>query len=52
MTTLGEMFKRKSQGLCPFCGAVIHHEDFMDEPSYAEFCISGLCQTCQDKFFE
>lgn len=48
---------------CPFCGSEgteLKHEDdtperfflFCDELSAREYCISGLCQDCQDKTFQ
>lgn len=37
---------------CPFCGSdKTQSEDFKNEISRTEYCISGLCQNCQDKFF-
>lgn len=46
-----EMFSRKVQGKCPFCGKVVDDSEFRDERSRREFKISGLCQKCQDEFF-
>jgi hypothetical protein len=34
---------------CSFCRSEIF--GFRDKPSAAEFRVSGLCQTCQDKTF-
>ena len=48
---LEEMFNRKEQGLCPFCGKDMTNPSFRDELSRKEFEISGLCQTCQDNYF-
>ena len=39
-------------GLCPFCNQPVKVEDFTDELSVREYKISGLCQGCQDRFFE
>lgn len=37
---------------CPFCGKEIKgQEDFIDEISWKEYKISGLCQKCQDETF-
>jgi transcription initiation factor IIE alpha subunit len=46
------MFEAKSEGNCPFCGEVVNMSDFKDELSKKEFSLSGLCQGCQDSFFE
>jgi len=43
--------RRKSLGLCPFCGEAVEVEGFRDRRSLKEFQISGLCQKCQDEFF-
>ena len=37
---------------CPFCRKPINMSDFKDDLSKKEFRISGLCQKCQDEFFE
>lgn len=47
-----EMFKKKEQGQCPFCGEKVNPKSFRDELSLKEYKISGLCQKCQDKFFK
>ena len=49
--SLKEMFKRKDEGRCPFCGRVVVMDDFRDNLSRHEFEFSGLCQMCQDYFF-
>ena len=49
---LSEMFKRKDEGLCPFCGREVNMDDFRDDLSRHEFELSGLCQMCQDEFFK
>lgn len=36
---------------CPFCEEFVILEDFIDTLSIKEFRISGLCQSCQDDFF-
>ena len=38
------------KGICVACGADIF--DFDDELSEREYKISGLCQKCQNEFFE
>lgn len=37
---------------CPFCGKDVNPNDFKDELSRKEYMISGICQTCQDEFFD
>ncbi len=37
---------------CPFCSKEVSEKDFRDELSLKEFHISGLCQECQDDFFD
>lgn len=37
---------------CPFCGVSVDENSFKDELSKKEYRISGICQGCQDKFFE
>ena len=37
---------------CPFCGKAVDINNFRDELSLKEFQISGLCQSCQDDFFD
>lgn len=38
--------------ICPFCGKEVDENSFVDELSLKEFRISGLCQECQDDFFD
>lgn len=40
--------KLKRAGLCPFCKKPIDPNEFVDEESYREYTISGLCQACQN----
>ena len=40
------------EGKCPCCHEVINENDFSDELSKKEFKLSGMCQSCQDDFFE
>lgn len=44
-----EAVKNVEKGLCPMCKLEI--KGFKDELSKKEFSISGMCQKCQDKFF-
>ena len=45
--------ERKAEGKCPFYGKKIDVEnEFRDEISKREFGISGMCQSCQDDFFD
>ena len=38
---------------CPICGAEINgYDDFTDPLSIKEYRISGMCQKCQDSFFD
>lgn len=39
-------------GVCPFCGKDIDMDEFKDTSSKKEFELSGLCQSCQDDFFD
>lgn len=39
-------------GKCPTCGKEVNMADFRDALSQKEFHISGMCQGCQDGFFE
>lgn len=43
---------RRAEGKCPFCNGTVEKEEFRDELSLKEFGISGLCQQCQDSFFQ
>ncbi len=47
-----EAYKRIKENNCPICGKKIKVEDFKDALSIKEFKISGMCQKCQDNFFE
>lgn len=37
--------------LCPLCKKQIDTSAFRDRTSRAEYAISGMCQSCQDKVF-
>ena len=50
--SLAQMFDNAAHGFCPFCGMPVSSDSFKDELSRKEFSISGLCQECQDDFFE
>jgi len=43
---------RIEAGLCPICGMKINMDMFVDALSIKEFCISGMCQACQDDIFK
>ncbi len=45
-------YKKRNEGLCPFCSKKVDPNSFKDELSKKELKISGLCQECQDKTFE
>jgi hypothetical protein len=48
-----DMYENVMSGKCPFCGKAINPDiEFVDELSYCEYTISGLCQQCQDKTFK
>lgn len=49
---LAEMFAKNAEGKCPFCGKDMSNPQFRDEKSRKEFEISGICQECQDNYFE
>ena len=49
---LAEMHKLKDDNKCPFCGKDMSNPVFRDELSVREFKISGICQECQDNYFE
>lgn len=44
-----EEVNRIEAGKCPTCGKDIG--SFRDQASKKEYKISGMCQTCQDDFF-
>ena len=53
MAGFGKQVDLKNRGLCVFCKSdKTNREDFKDELSWKEYNISGMCQTCQDGFFE
>ena len=47
-----EQIKAKEESKCPNCKQLVNRETLKDELSKKEFDITGLCQKCQDKFFE
>lgn len=49
---LEQMRANQKEGKCPFCGKDMSNPSFRDEKSIKEFKISGLCQDCQDNYFE
>jgi hypothetical protein len=40
------------KGNCPACNKLVEERHFKDDLSRKEFAISGLCQFCQDFFFD
>lgn len=42
----------EENSICPFCGEPVDIDSFHDELSLKEFRMSGLCQKCQDDFFD
>lgn len=46
-----EQVDRVKAGCCPTCGIKIDVAQFTNSKSRKEFDISGMCQTCQDRFF-
>jgi hypothetical protein len=49
---LEKLYGMRTEGICPFCNTRVRLQDFNDPLSKREFIISGLCQKCQDNFFE
>ena len=48
---LQEMHTKRENGQCPFCGKDMTHASFKDAASKKEYEISGICQECQDNYF-
>ena len=44
------MRRAQAEGLCPTCGK--RPQGFKDEVSRREYKISGMCQACQNAFFD
>ena len=51
-TGFGKVVEMVEAGVCPFCQNPVKLADFRDDLSIKEYKISGLCQKCQDGFFE
>ena len=47
-----EALKRVDEGLCLVCEKPVKREDMKNKISLKEFDLSGMCQSCQDNFFE
>ena len=47
----GLAINKALKGKCPTCPEQVNPEDFRDELSVREFCISGMCMKCQDSVF-
>lgn len=39
-------------GVCSMCGKEVVEEEFVNQVSKREYQLSGMCQACQDGFFE
>lgn len=52
MAGFGEAVAKVEQGLCPFCNNPVKEEDFTSPLTKKEFTLSGMCEKCQDNFFE
>lgn len=56
MTAVDLLFPEETalvrHGRCPWCKEGVDPKGFRDELSRKEFRISGLCQGCQDSFFD
>lgn len=37
---------------CVLCAQKVAEDSFRDEISRQEYCISGICQSCQDEIFQ
>jgi len=48
----GKDVEKVKAGFCPQCEKPACMEEFKDELSRKEYKIGGMCQACQDKFFE
>ncbi len=46
-----DRMKSISSRTCAECEEKVTVDSFRDDVSFREFHISGMCQTCQDKFF-
>lgn len=47
----GKHIEMTKEGKCPFCKRLVNAFEFKDSLSRKEYYISGLCQICQDDFF-
>ena len=47
-----EKMERIKNNKCYICNDIINIKDFRDHLSKKVFKISGMCQRCQDRFFE
>ena len=48
----GESILNLKESICPFCNKKVNIDSFTDKLSLKEFNISGICQKCQNTFFE
>lgn len=49
---LGKFVDLVKEGKCPFCKEKVDLKDFKDELSRKDYESNGMCQKCQDKFYE
>jgi hypothetical protein len=52
---LNDLYDREEKvtsNLCVFCGKRVTSDSFRNLESQLEYATSGLCQVCQDEFFE
>ena len=47
----GAWVDKVKSGNCPVCNSPVNTDEFKDELSIKEYQITGMCQQCQDKFF-
>ena len=47
----GAWVDKADKGNCPVCNNSVNLNEFKDELSFKEFTMSGMCQACQDNFF-
>jgi uncharacterized CHY-type Zn-finger protein len=47
----GAWVDKADKGVCPVCNKTVKSGEFKDDLSFKEFTMSGMCQSCQDEFF-
>jgi len=48
----GDQVSLVEKGKCPFCKKQVDPGKFKDELTLKEYRISGMCEECQDGFFD